>query len=361
MSSIPPANFADHILNVRYGQFITMAEDYPTTRATVDRIFDTVLTQQALTASTNDPVRILLYAHGGLVSLQHAVADVEVQCPFWINNRIFPIFFLWHTGFLESLLPRLNIAHAAVSGLGEITNAIIEAAARKLRPDWVHMQENAAAFGAQNNDAGYFAQKLSAFVASQAGKVEVHAVSHSAGSILHSYLLPQLLKKGLPGITTVQYLAPAITIAAYRQRISNVAEVVARVGESRIFAMSDALEKKDTVGPYQGSLLYLIYHALEAVDPTDLLGLQISLNGNPGVVPEADCIFSPTASSAPLDSRCNSSSHSGFHTDPETMNSLARRILAIDDAEGLPSPYSASAEAILYAQPEFTMPALTTR
>ena len=165
------------------------------------------------------------------------------------SNGIFPIFFLWHTGFLESFLPKLSVAHAAIFGLGGIVNAIIEAAARKLRPDWVHMKENAAAFGAQNNDAEYFAQKLSALVASQPGRVEVHAVSHSAGSILHSYLLPQIFKNGLPGVKTVQYLAPAITIAAYEERISNMAEVLAKIGETRIFAMSDAWEQRDRSDP----------------------------------------------------------------------------------------------------------------
>ena len=47
--------------------------------------------------------RVLLYAHGGLNAEDESVKRIQVMAPYFLANGIYPIFFTWRTGVLESL------------------------------------------------------------------------------------------------------------------------------------------------------------------------------------------------------------------------------------------------------------------
>jgi hypothetical protein len=87
---------------------------------------------------------------------------------------------------------------------------------------------------------------------------------------------------------------------------------------------------------YRRSLLYLVSRVFEPEDEAPILGLEQSIRGDgelvdafglrPGVPGRAEVVWSPTPVDAPLTSRSRAISHGGFDNDPDTMNSVARRI-----------------------------------
>lgn len=49
-----------------------------------------------------DDIRILIYAHGGMVSHQKAVRSAEQAAPWMINDGYFPIFLIWNSDFTSA-------------------------------------------------------------------------------------------------------------------------------------------------------------------------------------------------------------------------------------------------------------------
>jgi len=111
--------------------------------------------------------------------------------------------------------------------------------------------------------------------------------------------------------------------------------------------MSDVGERDDNVGvgavtPYGKSLLYLVSNAFEGKRGTPILGMSRYLTAQTDtdpsdVDPQLRALFSrsvdghPSLVIAGADgdefSKSRSDSHGGFDNDPDTMNSVLRRIL----------------------------------
>ena len=68
--------------------------------------------------SARRKARLLFYAHGGLVSERNALLGVYRQLPFWRDNGIYPLFFIWETGFAETLRQLLSEAFSQLFGGG---------------------------------------------------------------------------------------------------------------------------------------------------------------------------------------------------------------------------------------------------
>ena len=51
---------------------------------------------------------IVLYAHGGLVSESSGLEIAQKHLNWWLNNRIYPIYFAWQSGPAEALLDEVN-------------------------------------------------------------------------------------------------------------------------------------------------------------------------------------------------------------------------------------------------------------
>jgi hypothetical protein len=125
----------------------------------------------------------------------------------------------------------------------------------------------------------------------------VIVTGHSAGSIWASAMLLALAKPGrsLPGLTLL-LLAPAVRMSEFASAIS----VAGKIGQIRIFTMSDELERRDPVlgrGTgfiYPSSLLYLISGLLEeiggkALPDAAILGMQrFLLNDNHWLMIESE-------------------------------------------------------------------------
>ena len=106
-------------------------------------------------------------------------------------------------------------------------------------------------------------EKLGEFVKANPGAITVHTAGHSAGSIFHSHLIPEILSAGVPTIASLNLLAPAIRVAEFKDRLMKKS-VLDKIEHLAMFTMSEAFEKKDTcIGVYGKSLLYLIRASLE--------------------------------------------------------------------------------------------------
>ena len=330
-----------HVINLSAGR-LTTSGDFSTSRLDVDAIFDEHL-PKALSAAkaANRPLRIVLYAHGGLVSEQEGLRGALKHVDWWVRNGVYPLYFVWETGVMETLASLLAGARA-MRGLSDFADAQIEALARKFHAEkiWTGMKENARRAVEPDGGGTYTAGKLATFCKAHAADVEVHAAGHSAGAIFHAFLLPVALDAGVPAIATLHYLAPAIRVDTFMQRLSS--RLGNGIGPLTMYTMRDTFERADDVGGfYHKSLLYLIHHALEDQRETHLVGLELSVRSDLrlkrlfGITPSGaqalgEVVWSTTTQGSGR-SASRSTSHGGFDDDPATMNSVVRRVLNVDD------------------------------
>jgi hypothetical protein len=168
-------------------------------------------------------------------------------------------------------------------------------------------------------------------------------VAHSAGSIYATYALPHLLSSGVP-LRTLHFMAPAITVALFREQLMPLI----KQGQCPVpdtYVLSDVGELDDNVGPYGKSLLYLVSNAFEPSRATPLLGMEKfvawprqpadpaePLPTRPWFDDEVAKLLAPTLVVAGEPEHrglrpSRSNSHGGFDNDPDTLNSILRRIL----------------------------------
>jgi hypothetical protein len=343
-----------HLVNLNMGQFSAEGE-WKTSREDVDAIFEEHL-PAALAKAQLKKLRIVFFAHGGLVKESLGLQNAQKHVAWWLQNDIYPIYFIWETGLFETIgqLIRRSREGAARALPRDIfdhtTDLLIEETARALQGPriWGGMKLSAqlasasgqAPDGIGEGGARYVARKLSQFCADNQGNIELHAVGHSAGSIFHSYFIPAALDLGAPSFRSVHFLAPAVRVDTFKT------EMAGRIGKGvdqlSIFTMSKSFEQDDNCASvYRKSLLYLIYGGLEPERKTPILGLELSLRGDSELkklfglgVPSApgEVIWSVSLSDKGR-SASTSKSHGGFDDDGPTMSSVARRILGKADAD----------------------------
>jgi hypothetical protein len=239
--------------------------------------------------------KIVIYAHGGLNSEEAAMARIRILAPYLKANGLYPIFFSWRTGFLESLV---NITGDAVGGIEpqgawkdiwdsvkhaakEARDRAIEAACQRLvvKAVWSEMKQNArAAAKLKKPTLGLVADSLSSLKA-QYPKMEIHFMGHSAGSILLGYFLDIFVERTMR-VDSCTLFAPACTVGFALNHYKPAIETrgVLRKSDLTIEILDDEAELADTVGPYGKSLLYLVSRALEDYHKTPLWGMAKAWN-----------------------------------------------------------------------------------
>ncbi|MEO7160950.1 MAG: caspase family protein [Polaromonas sp.] len=344
-----------HFVNLRVGRLSGEGEA-TSTREDVDAIFEQHLPQAVSELPAGQKLRLLFYAHGGLVSEASGLQIAHKHIDWWRRNGVYPIYFIWETGFFETIGQLLGRAQqgsrAARRDLADFTiDPLIELGARALQGPriWGGMKSSAehamdAPAGSDGIGGGahYLALQLKAFCDAHADQVELHAVGHSAGAVFHSHFLPLAHGLGVPGFKTAHFMAPAVRVDTFRQRL------LAQVGPGRaaesltLYTMRRDFERKDNCAQiYRKSLLYLIYNALEDRRATPILGLEESLRGDADLkrlfglgatsVTPSSIVWSPTPGDTGR-SASMSLSHGGFDDDAPTMNSIVRRVLDKPDA-----------------------------
>jgi len=344
-----------HLVNLRVGRLSGEGEA-ASTPEDIDAIFEQHLPQAISELPAGHKLRLVFYAHGGLVSESSGLQIANKHIDWWRRNSIYPVYFIWETGFFETIGQLLGRARQGSRALARdladfTTDPLVEIGARTLQAPriWGGMKSSAehamdapVAGGDIGGGAHYVARKLKALCDEHAERIELHAVGHSAGSIFHSHFLPLAHALGAPSFRTAHFLAPAVRVDTFRQRL------LEHIGPGRaaesltLYTMRRDFERKDNCAQiYRKSLLYLIFNALEDRRSTPILGLEESLRGDADLkrlfglagasTTPSSVVWSPTSGDTGR-SASTSLSHGGFDDDAPTMNSIVRRILDKPDA-----------------------------
>jgi hypothetical protein len=333
-----------HVIDLNQGFFSTGDDEFTTTAVNVDQIFAGLRTR----LQEGQKVTLLMYAHGGLVDKSSGLQQALEQIPWWVQNQVYPLFFVWETGFwntVEHLLTGIqqrSLAAGSRDFADVVTDPLLERLARALGGPkvWGGMKRSAEIASQpqspQQDEGGarYVARKLCELVQQFPGAVEIHALGHSAGAIFHAFFLPAILAID-PSVRfeSLQLLAPAITVESFKRLLLPL--VGSSLHNLAMYSMKQDLEKADNCARiYHKSLLYLIYHALEDDPEVDLLGLEESvwrdaalkeLFGLDGTAhPKGEAIWSQTPPDGPSASRATA--HGAFHSDRSTMESILQRV-----------------------------------
>lgn len=347
-----------HLVNLKVGRLSGEGEA-SSTPEDIDAIFEQHLPQAVSELPAGQKLRLLFYAHGGLVSEASGLQIASKHIDWWRRNGVYPVYFIWETGFFETigqLLGRAQQGSRAVTrGLADFTtDPLLEIGARVLQGPriWGGMKSSAehavdppsssGGSGDIGGGAHYVARKLKAFCDAHAGQLELHAVGHSAGSIFHSHFLPLAHGLGVPTFRTAHFLAPAVRVDTFRQHLLEHIGPGRAVESLTLYTMRRDFERQDHCAQiYRKSLLYLIFNALEDRRATSILGLEESLRGDADLkrlfglagtsATPSSVVWSPTPGDTGR-SASTSQSHGGFDDDAPTMNSVVRRVLDKPDA-----------------------------
>lgn len=356
-----------YLVNLKAGRLSGEGEA-SSTPGDLDAMFEQHLPLAVRELPAGQKLRLLFYAHGGLVSEASGLQIAHKHIDWWRRNGVYPVYFIWETGFFETIAQLLGRAQqgsrAVARDLADFTtDPLIELGSRVLQGPriWGGMKsgaEHAMDAPAGNADIGggahYLARKLKAFCDAHEGRVELHAVGHSAGSIFHSHFVPLAHGLGAPAFKTVHFMAPAVRVDTFRERL------LGHIGPGRaaesmtLYTLRRDAERQDNCAQiYRKSLLYLIFNALEDRRATPILGLEESLRGDAdlkrlfglGGTSEtaSSIVWSPTPGDTGR-SASTSLSHGGFDDDAPTMNSILRRVLDQPDAADI-DPYPAARAA----------------
>jgi hypothetical protein len=140
---------------------------------------------------------------------------------------------------------------------------------------WGEMKKNADAISSAPDCGGvklYEASRQSPCFKDQS-KVRLHLIGHSAGAIVHSYIVNRLKWN----FETVNFMAPAVRADIFE---ANVVPAIrsGKVKQYNQFQLTDEMEQKDpTCKPilgYSRSLLYLVSESFEKGETTPILGME---------------------------------------------------------------------------------------
>jgi hypothetical protein len=288
--------------------------------------------------------RIAFFAHGGMNDAQSGMSHAALWRQTFLDAEIYPVFFVWRSGFFESIA-NIIADHAAKSIFDdEIDDALEKIGRDPIKPIWDEMKQNALRASVLPNGGARLAAGMRAG-SPLATEAQIHLLGHSAGSIL---LAPfgQLLD-GAPiedgplagergyglNLSTASLWAPGISCQLFKQ----IYAPMLRRGALKtlgLYTLSDAAERKDTLrGVYNKSILYFVSNALEvaprwqAQDGYPLLGMEKFVRADPEITElikngQVEWVV------APHSLRSNAAGHLDFSRDPDTLQDSLRRMLA---------------------------------
>ena len=326
------AEILGHFVHIDDGHFDDKGR-YWTDLATVQQTAE-------LVAKSDRYDHLLLYAHGGLNSIEASARRIVAMKEVFKKNRIYPFHFMYDTGILEEIkdivLRKKRDVDKRTSGISDFTDRLIEKAVhRSGRAIWREMKLGATSpFAKGMAGTQTIHAFLDAFVKPDARTKKVHIVGHSTGAILLAALLNALNaeNKSLV-IHTCALMAPACTHDVFNDiyRLLLVKGATSlRIEQLVIYNLTDDLEQRGTVTPiYRKSLLYLVSNSFEEKMEMPILGMQ-KFNGHFGPMPSRPT-FRIEVSDGSKNSNTTTASekHGRFDNDRFTMNNILRSILRV--------------------------------
>ncbi|MBC9031629.1 C1 family peptidase [Sphingomonas sp. JC676] len=283
--------------------------------------------------------RVLLYAHGGLVSETNAVQAVADYRQSALDAEVYPIAFIWRSDAWSTIANILKEAFSRRRDEGLIDRAkdflldriddMLEPVARVIggKAMWDEMKENAFGATQQPKGAARLAADLLIDLAKDK-KIEIHLAGHSAGSIFLAPLARYLTDAGVQ-IHSASLLAPACTMDLFDDYYRGLVEngKIARFG---LYTLDDVTERADDCAHiYNKSLLCLVSAAFEATPRIPwgavgepLLGLERFASGIENFW-DGDRVSWIKSPASPLS---DARHHGDFDNDSETLRSTLARI-----------------------------------
>lgn len=278
------------------------------------------------------PVDVCIYAHGGLVGEEDAAESAAQWIPMLYEKQIFPVFLMWETDFVGTLM---NLLVDTVKGVPRTTAAgsaferwwnrrLERLLAKPGTGMWGEMKQNADAIS-QYREGVKDEEQAGAVLLYQHFKhqvknknVRMHFVGHSAGSIVGSLMLDRLAREGMK-FESVSFMAPAVRLDTFQKTVEPLLKkgLIARYQQ---FSLTERAEEDDTTcGPYRRSLLYLVSESFEGGSTTPILGLERDARDYLKTLPRATAHWAPGPASA-------ASSHGAFDNDARTRDKVVRFI-----------------------------------
>lgn len=320
-----------HYLHIDDGQFDSFGK-YASDEDQLDEVLE----------HASKAEHILLYAHGGLNSVNAAASRARKWRDVFKRNGIHEIHFIWETGWLEELrdvlLGKEEDLEARVGGrLSSWWDRLIE---KKFwfvgNALWFEMISDAemafdgsSSIGSRRPAGVRTLNKLSSAI--DTNKTQLHLAGHSAGSIWHAHLLDQWSELDGPAIENLFLFAPACTYDLFDDSIAPHIEAD-RVRNFSLFNLDDQTEQDDTVLLYRKSLLYLLSNSFQK-RKYQLNGPSIPILGMEKYYNDKDARWAAIGDKAEVFNTKDhpnvtaSSSHGGFDDDLATMNQMLKSIL----------------------------------
>src|SRR5437867_2425900 len=230
-----------HVVDLGNNGRLSQAGKFTSWPGQIEGAFGNMASMHARWAAEGDtPRRVVLYAHGGVVDEAHGLEIAQKQLGWWLNNHVYPLFFVWESGPLETvddfLVDRLRSLwpfQAAGFDAWEGLDRFVEGFSRdNLWWMWSEMKQNAAAASAPIPTSKEAAIKWpptstasievmtdlpgASLVVDRLGRyrekypdVEVSLVGHSAGTIFLSALLAPLAAAKVP-IRSMSFMGAAL-------------------------------------------------------------------------------------------------------------------------------------------------------
>jgi hypothetical protein len=315
---------------------------YGTSEDDVRELFEHVLPAATKSWST---VRVLLIAHGGLVSEESAIQHLADYLAPMMDHEIYPISFIWHSDYWSTITNVLRdavrrrrnegVLDAAKDFLLDRLDDMLEPIARALtgKLEWDEMKENAECASTNGGGAAIIAGHLQQLL-QNAENVEIHIVGHSAGAILHGRFAQLLSRMQLP-IHTCTMWAPACTMkfadANYLPLIRSGA-----INDFALYTLTDDMERDDNCAHlYNKSLLYLVSDAFEdrlrvgREHGEPLLGMEKFVRAREDWMQElaGRWVLSSNGAADGTPQGCAAHEHGAFDDDQPTLHALMARVL----------------------------------
>lgn len=357
-------SFADlrpHIVSLGNNGKLSPGGEYGTNENEIRAIFEDDF--ERVTKSWTKK-RLLLYAHGGLVSEAGAVQRLADYRQALLEAEVYPVSFIWHTDAWSTITNVLKDAVQRRRPEGFIDSAkdfmldrlddALEPIARAMtgKLQWDEMKQNALLAARYPGGGAWFAlQQVAKLAEKYKDAFEIHLIGHSAGSILLAPLVQALTTKdSIPGtapnnkglnitIESCTLWAPACTIKLFKEYYLPALQNN-KLNRFAIFNLTDEAERDDNCGNiYNKSLLYLVSDAFEEKqripafrDGTPILGMEKFIRQDNELNElfksgKADLILSPNSALEGSPDRSTCFTHGGFDDDKATVKATLSRIL----------------------------------
>ncbi len=318
---------------------------------------------------------VVIYVHGELKSESSGLNQVQEQFQWWLNNKVYPIFIVWESGPLETLIDQLSdLVHVPFGA--DLKGKLIEAADRLVERTcahvisfgWSQMKQNALAAcdplaALPANDADWLSKPAASLLLlllkeKIANGLRLHIVAHSAGAVYVNGLLPRLETYGMKA-ESLSLMAAASTVADFENAV--VPRLGTVVDRFTSFTLTDQFELDDTCGPvYHKSLLYLVSRGFERKNGevplvgmehffTTPLGSGKTLEQTIKAAGRIVVASNSTPAGVDDDSKSTAEHHGDFHDDEPTMTAVLLRILGRPNVTDPKQRYKANSPAIAAA------------